>query len=70
MLSVGGSYSETRNYYDSRAHSLNATLSWKIGRTFLSAGATIYSSEVEGTGIAISERTRRLYYLRLRRDLF
>jgi hypothetical protein len=70
MLSLGGSYSENRNYYDSRAHSLNATLSWKIGRTFLSAGATIYSSEAEGTGIAISERTRRLYYLQLRRDLF
>ncbi len=70
LLSLGGSYSENRNYYDSRAHSLNATLSWKIGRTFLSAGATIYSSEAEGTGIAISERTRRLYYLQLRRDLF
>lgn len=70
LLTVGGSYSETRNLYDSRAHSLNATLSWRIGRTDLSAGGTIYSSEVEGGGISISERTRTIYYLRLRRDLF
>ncbi len=70
LLSVGGSYSETHNLYDSRANSLNASLSWRIGRTDLSAGATIYSSQAEGGGIAISERTRRLFYLRLRRDLF
>ncbi|MDQ1348732.1 MAG: hypothetical protein QG573_2108, partial [Acidobacteriota bacterium] len=70
LLTVGGSYSETHNLYDSYAQSFNATLSWRIGRTDLSAGGTIYSSQVEGGGIAISERTRRLYYLRLRRDLF
>ena len=70
VLSLGGSYSETHNLYDSRAHSLHATLSWKLGRTDFSAGATIYSSAAEGGGIAISQRTRRLYHLRLRRDLF
>lgn len=70
LLSVGGSYSETHALYDSRAHSLNATLSWKFGRTDLSAGATVYDSEADGNGITISGRTRRLYYLRLRRDLF
>ena len=70
LLSVGGSYSENHSIFDSRAHSLNATLSWKVGRTDLSAGASIYDSEAEGGGIAISGRTRRLYYLRLRRDLF
>ena len=70
VLSVGGSYSESHSLFDSRSHSLNASLSWKYGRTDLSAGATIYSSEAEGAGIAVSDRTRRLYYLRLRRDLF
>ena len=70
VLSVGGSYSESHSLFDSRSHSLNASRSWKYGRTDFSAGATIYSSEAEGAGIAISERTRRLYYLRLRRDLF
>ena len=70
LVSVGGSYSETHALYDSRAHSLNATLSWKFGRTDLSAGATIYDSEADGQGIVVSGRTRRLYYLRLRRDLF
>lgn len=70
LLSVGGSYSETQSLYDTRAHSLNASLSWKVGRTDLSAGATLYSSGADGVGIAISDRTRKLYYLRLRRDLF
>ncbi len=70
LLTVGGSYSETHSLYDSRSQSMNATLSWKIGRTDLSAGGSIYSSEADGGGIAISERTRTLYYLRLRRDLF
>ncbi|MEO8197112.1 MAG: hypothetical protein ABI689_10345 [Thermoanaerobaculia bacterium] len=70
LLSVGGSYSENHSLYDTRAHSLNAALSWKIGRTDLSAGASIYDSEAEGAGIAVSGRTRKLYYLRLRRDLF
>ena len=70
LLSIGGSYSETHALYDSRAHSLNATLSWKYGRTDFSAGATVYDSEADGNGIVISGRTRRLYYLRLRRDLF
>jgi hypothetical protein len=70
LLTVGGSYSETHSLYDSRSQSMNATLSWRIGRTDLSAGGSIYSSEAEGGGIAISERTRKLYYLRLRRDLF
>lgn len=70
LLSVGGSYSETHSLYDTRAHSLNASLSWKVGRTDLSAGATIYSSAADGFDLTVSERTRKLYYLRLRRDLF
>jgi hypothetical protein len=70
LLTVGGSYSETHGLYDSRSDSFSATLTWKVGRTDFSAGASIYSSEAEGGGIAISERTRTLYYLRLRRDLF
>lgn len=70
LLTVGGSYSETHSLYDSRSESMHATLSWKLGRTDLSAGASVYSSEAEGGGIAISDRTRTLYYLRLRRDLF
>ncbi len=56
--------------FDSRSHSVNASLGWKMGRTDLSAGATIYDTEAEGDGIAISGRTRKLVYLRLRRDLF
>ena len=70
MLSVGGSWSETRGLFDSRSRSVNSTLSWQIGRTDLSAGATIYDSESEGGGIAISRRTRTLYHQRLRRELF
>ncbi len=70
LLSVGGSYSKMHGLLDTRSHSLHASLSWKIGRTDFSAGATIYDSESEGGGIAISRRTRRLYSLRLRRDLF
>jgi len=70
LLSVGGSYSENHSSFDSRSHSVNASLGWKMGRTDLSAGATIYDTEAEGDGIAISGRTRKLFYLRLRRDLF
>ncbi len=70
LLSLGGSYSENHSSFDSRSHSLNASLSWKLGRTDLSAGATIYDSEAEGAGISVSGRSRKLYYLRLRRDLF
>ncbi len=70
LLSVGGSYSETHSFFDSRSNSFSGSLSWNIGRTSLSAGASIYDSESDGEGIAISGRTRRLYYLRLRRDLF
>ena len=69
-LSVGGSYTENHSLFDSRARSLNASLSWKIGRTDFSAGATLYESEADGGGIAISGRSRRIYHLRLRRDLF
>ena len=70
LLSVGGSYSETHNVYVAIAQSFHASLSWKVGRTDFSAGATIYDSDVEGASIVTSGRTRRLYYLRLRRDLF
>ena len=58
------------NVYVAVAQSFHASLSWKVGRTDFSAGATIYDSDVEGASIATSGRTRRLYYLRLRRDLF
>lgn len=70
LLSVGGSYSESQSSFDSRSHSLNASLSWKLGRTDFSAGATIYDTEAEGSTIASSGRTRKLFYLRLHRDLF
>lgn len=70
LLQVGGSYSRTHSIYDSHATALNGSLSWKIGRTDLSLGGSIYEADAEGSGIPTTTRTRRLFYLRLRRDLF
>ncbi len=68
--SLGVSYSNLEGIAESRAYSLNSTLSWRIGKLELLAGATGYRSETRGPTIADTDRAHRYYYLKVRRRLF
>lgn len=70
VLAVGGAFSRTETIYDTTAWSLNSSLSWRIGRLNLTAGASAYDAETRGAAVTRSGRTHVYYYFRLRRDLF
>jgi len=70
VVSIGGTYGRTTGYADTETISGNASLSFKIGRFDLSAGATVSTSDANADTLSVSHRDRRHYYLRLRRDLF
>ncbi|HQR44645.1 MAG TPA: hypothetical protein PK598_01360 [Thermoanaerobaculia bacterium] len=69
-LSGGASYSRITGLSDSRSYSLNATLSWKIGKLDLSGGATYSNAETQNVSFYTTRTVRQYYYLRLRRLLF
>jgi hypothetical protein len=69
-IAAGGSYSYITGLSESRAYTLNATLSWRIGKLDLSGGAN-YSNTRTQDATAYAGRTMHEYYfLRLRRMLF
>jgi len=70
VASIGGTYGRTTGYAETETLSGNASVSFKIGRLDLSAGATVSSSESNADSLFVSRRDRRHYYLRLRRDLY
>jgi hypothetical protein len=69
-LSCGGSYSRYEGLAFSRSYSLNAALSWRVGKLDLSGGANYTNAESE-SGLTFASRTmHQYYYLRLKRILF
>jgi len=69
-VSVGGVYSRVRGLTDSNASSANASLSWKIGRLDVNAGASVLSSDSSGVGVVVFRRTHHYYFLKVRRAIF
>jgi len=70
VLAVGGAFSRTESVYQTTAYSLNASLSWQVGKLNLTGGASAYDADTRGAGVTRSGRTHVYYYLRLRRELF
>ena len=52
------------------AWSLNSSLSWKIGKLDVTAGANVYGSSTSGTTTVDSDRVHQYYYVTVRRVLF
>lgn len=69
-LSGGGSFSRITGLSDSRTYTLNVTLSWKIGKLDLAAGANYSNTETQDATAYASRTVHQYYYLRLRRFLF
>ncbi len=67
VFSAGGAYSHLRGRVTGNAYSLNSALTWKMGKMDLSAGATVYSSDTEGTTGTLTSRFHQYYYVNLRR---
>jgi len=69
-LAGGYSYSRIEGRLHGDTYALNSSLSWKIGRLSLTAGASAYETRVRGGANISSERFHQYYYLNVRRDLF
>jgi hypothetical protein len=69
-FSVGATLSRTVGRVDTDAYSLNSSLSWRIGKINLTAGATAYGSATSGSDSVESDRFHQYFYLMLRRFLF
>jgi hypothetical protein len=69
-FSAGGSYSRLRGRVETDAYSLNSSLSWKVGKLDLSAGASIYTADTTGTTNLSNDRFHQYYYIMLRRVLY
>ncbi len=70
VLSGGGSFTRLRGRVDGNAYTLNGSLSWKIGRLSLAAGASAYKSDTRGFNAFSSDRFHEYYYVSLRREFF
>ena len=69
-FSSGGSYSRIQGLADSRSYSLNATVSWRVGKLDVTGGASYTDAETQGGTDLASRTAHQYYYLRLRRLLF
>ena len=70
VLSAGGSFSRLRGRVEGNAYTLNGSLSWRIGRLDLSAGASASKSDLRGSTAFSSDRLHQYYYVSLRREIF
>jgi hypothetical protein len=70
VFSAGGSYSHFQGQVNGDAYSLNSSLSWKIGKLDLTAGASAYNSDTQGTTGVLTSRLHSYYYINLRRSFF
>ncbi len=70
LWSIGGSYTRDRGLYETDAYALNSSLSWKVGKVDLSAGASVYDSQAQGLIQPTNRRTHYYYFLRLRRTFY
>lgn len=69
-LGGGGSFTRTESLVDSRAYSLNGTLSWRIGKLELALSALADFVDTSGAGFTATQRAHQYYYATLRRRLF
>jgi hypothetical protein len=69
-LSAGGSYTRLQGQVDGNAYSLNSSLTWKVGKLDLIAGASAYNSDTQGTTGFVNSRFHEYYYLNIRRVFF
>ena len=70
VLTAGGSYSAFMGLIKSTAYSLNSNLEWKIGKMYMTLGASGYRSKSEGVGTLQNERDHEYYYVNIKRKLF
>ncbi len=69
VLSAGGTYSYYKSLSTTSAYSLDATLTWRIGKLALNLGANVYGSDTTGTNAQKSHRLHQYYYLNLKRKI-
>jgi hypothetical protein len=69
-FSVGGSLSETHGLVNTSGWSLNSSLTWRIGKLDVIAGANAYGSDTRGATTVESDRVHQYYYVTVRRMLF
>jgi hypothetical protein len=70
FLLGGGSYSRIQGLIDSNSYSVNTSLTWRIGKVELSAGATAYATDSSGASNVSTKRDHELFFLKFRRRLF
>ena len=71
LLSGGGSFSRVLGLVDSDSYSANASMSYRIGKLELAAGAELYGAHTRGAGISGQyDRTHPYYYVKIRRRIF
>jgi hypothetical protein len=69
-LSIGASLSQTLGLVDTAAWALNSSLTWRIGKLDVTAGANAYGSDTRGGTTVESDRVHQYYYVTVRRLLF
>ena len=69
VLTAGGSYSSFMGLIRSTVYSLNSNLEWKIGKMYISLGASGYRAKSEGAGMLQNERDHQYYYANIKRKL-
>lgn len=69
-LSVGGVLSQTQGLVDTSAWSLNSSMTWRVGKLDVTAGANAYGSDTSGATTVESDRVHQYYYVTVRRLLF
>jgi hypothetical protein len=69
-LAAGGAFSRTQGLYETTAYSLTSSLTWRIGKLDLTAGASAYDADTRSSTITRSGRTHVYYYFRVRRGLW
>jgi len=70
ILTAGGSFARVAGTFESRAYSLDSSLSWNIGQMDLAVGASAYGSETNVVDGQSSDRRHQYYYFKFRRRLF
>lgn len=67
-LSAGATYAKQQGRVDGDAFSLNGSVTWKIGKLDLSAGASAYGSQTQAFPAPPYDRLHQYYYFRIRRQ--
>ena len=69
LLSAGGSYSKVTGLVDSDAWSLDAAMSYRIGKLEIAAGVDVYSAGTLGVGGGRNDRDHQYYFIKIRRRI-